>query len=296
MEAGRSHRKIIDSANVHLVKKGFPLLNLERLKWGGREIQSGFRKRTTIFFAYFSLVLFVLANPTLLFPQLDLQYQKRGDRYEGVKAKPVSGYDIELLSVLADYQEMMVKGQLPKTVKLRFYLEKEQPVFVTVRELDYRTYYWLDKIQPQKSWVRGFGNEFAWPADPVLKQLTPRVRLYELGALIRLGTETSSSIERVAPAILFASDPPSRVDGYRFTLKTGDDARLMCSVIREDNKEAIFTESFRRIRAGRPFTVHWKAEMAAAGAYRMEISGFFLNTNQPMSMEIRFYHQPSLTS
>jgi hypothetical protein len=262
----------------------------------GREPQLWIRKTRTIFFAYPSLVLLLLGISTLLFAQLDLQYQRRGDRYEGVKPKPVSGYDIELLSVLADYQETIVERQFPKTVKLRFYLDKEQPVFMTVRELDYRTYYWLDKVQPRKSWVKGWGNEFAWPADPVLKQLIPPVRLYDLGALSRLGTETASSIERVAPAILYASDPPSRVDGYLFTLKTGEDARLMGSVIREDNNAVVYPiPPYRQIRAGRPFTIPWKAKGAASGAYRVEISGFSLSTNQSISTEIRFYHQPSLT-
>jgi hypothetical protein len=37
--------------------------------------------------------------------QPDLQYRNRGNRYEGVKPKPVAGYDIELISVLVDYRE-----------------------------------------------------------------------------------------------------------------------------------------------------------------------------------------------
>ena len=37
--------------------------------------------------------------------QTDVDYRDRGDRYEGVRPRPVSGYDIELLSALVDSQE-----------------------------------------------------------------------------------------------------------------------------------------------------------------------------------------------
>ena len=143
------------------------------------------------------------APPPLLWAQLDLQYQQRGDRYEGIKPKPVSGYDIELISVLVDYQEPFESEGFPNRVKLRFYLDRDETVHLTVRELDYRTYYWLDKVQPDEPWKQGIQNVFTWSADSVItnlnKQLKPTLDLYELGALVRLDTPTSSTIENVAP-------------------------------------------------------------------------------------------------
>ena len=67
-------------------------------------------------------VVWGFCTPPQLFAQRDLQYQKRGDRYEGIKPKPVSGYDIELISVLADYQELLKGDDFPNRVMLRFYL------------------------------------------------------------------------------------------------------------------------------------------------------------------------------
>jgi len=45
------------------------------------------------------------APSPLLWAQLALQYQQQGDRCEGIKTKPVSGYDSDLISALVDYQK-----------------------------------------------------------------------------------------------------------------------------------------------------------------------------------------------
>jgi len=239
------------------------------------------------------------AVPSLLLAQLDLQYQSRsqdqlGRWKEGVKPKPVSGLNVELISVLADYQEPVSSGNFPNAVKLQFYLDDEHAVYLTVRELDYRTYYWLDKVQPARSWETGFQNIFAWPTDPVLQQLTPKLGLYELGALVRLDAESTSSIERVAPGVLYHKDAPSKIEGYFFTLKTGEDARLLASITQKATGKEVERQIFRRKRAGLPFTIHWDAKDAEPGSYKLDISGFSLSTNQPLSKEIHFYHQPIL--
>ena len=235
-----------------------------------------------------------LCFPSQLFAQLDLQYQKRGDRYEGVKPKPVSGYDIELISVLADYQESHEADGFPKRVTLRFYLPDEDKVYLTVRELDFRAYYWLDKVQPAEPWKPGVLNEFTWPTDPVLKQLRPALELYELGALLRLETATSSSIENIAPAVLYHTNPPARVEGYRFTLKTGEDARLLAMIVQRKTGQDMDVQQFRRKRAGRPFTIHWDAKTASPGPYVLKIKGYSLSTNERIYKEVHFYHQRSL--
>ncbi|MDT3777283.1 hypothetical protein PJI16_06900 [Nitrospira sp. MA-1] len=251
-------------------------------------------------YGLFLTLVFLAAVPSLLWAQPDLEYQIRrqeqsGSWKEGVKPKPVSGLNIELISVLADYQETVSSDNFPNGVKLQFYLDDEHAVYLTVRELDYRTYYWLDKVEPARVWKKGFQNVFAWPTDPVLRQLTPKLDLYELGALVRLDAETTSSLERVAPAVLYHKDAPSEIDGYFFTLKTGEDARLMATITREATGQEVETQMFRRKRAGRPFTTHWNAKDAEAGFYKLDISGFSLSTNQTIFKEIHFYHQPIVT-
>ncbi len=246
------------------------------------------------------LILVLLGGiPSLLLAQLDLQYQSRsqeqlGSWKEGVKPKPVSGGNVELISVLADYQEPAASGKFPNPVKLQFYLDHTHDVFLTVRELDYRTYYWLDKVQPARPWEKGFQNVFTWPTDPVLQQLTPKLDLYDLGVLIRLDADSTSSVERVAPGVLYHSMPPSKINGYFFTLKTGEDARLVSAITQEATGKKGESQTFRRKRAGRPFTIHWDAKDAESGLYKLDITGFSLSTNQTISKEIHFFHQPFL--
>lgn len=240
---------------------------------------------------------FLFCVPSLLLAQLDLQYQSRsqeqfGSWREGVKPKPVSGLNVELISVLADYQELVPAEIFPNALKLQFYLDDEHTVYLTVRELDYRTYYWLDKVEPARVWKKGFQNVFAWPTDPVLQHLTPKLGLYELGALIRLDAESTSSVERVAPGVLFHKEAPSKIYGYFFTLKTGEDARLLASITHHATGKEVERQIFRRKSAGLPFTIHWDAKDAEPGPYTLEISGFSLSTNQPLAKEIHFYHQP----
>lgn len=118
------------------------------------------------------VLVFIAGDPSLPWAQLDIQYQSRsqdhlGSWKEGVKPKPVSGLNLELISVLADYQEPVSSDNFPAAVKVQFYLDDEHAVYLTVRELDYRTYYWLDKVEPARVWEMGFQNVFAWPTDPV---------------------------------------------------------------------------------------------------------------------------------
>lgn len=131
--------------------------------------------------------------------------------------------------------------------------------------------------------------------DPVLQQLTPRLDLYDLGVLIRLDAESTSSVERVAPAVLYDKNPPVTIGGYFFTLKTGEDAQLKISITHTETGKEVNSQTFRRKRAGRPFTIHWDAKDEEPGQYTLILSGNSLSTDQTFSKEIHFFHQPTLS-
>jgi hypothetical protein len=220
---------------------------------------------------------------------VDLQYQNRGNRFEGVKPKPVSGYNVELVSVLADFSER--SDATPQQFRLKFFLGAPHEVHLTVRELDYKEYYWLDKVRPRVPWRPGFGNTFAWPTADVIRQLNG-VHINDLGVVARLDNPLPGMIESVAPVILYHSTPPGTVDAYLFTFKVAADARVTASVYRETKAEPLSTEVFRRQRAGRPFTVRWDCSSAEPGRYRLVLKGFFLENNAPVSQMVLFFHQP----
>lgn len=221
--------------------------------------------------------------------QTNLEYQNRVNRYEGIKPKPVSGYDIELISVLADYREEI--KAMPKRLKVRFYLDRLSDVHLTVRELDYKHHYWLDRVRPRKPWRLGFDNVFEWPTDEVIRHLKG-LTMGDMGALARLDKSDPSRVERVAPVIFYCSEAPGRIKGYLFTLKTNGDARLTCSIYKEVESEPLFTRHIRRQRGGRPFTVRWESSGRPAGFYKLVVKGYFLDTNDRIDQIVSFYHQP----
>ncbi|MET0515314.1 MAG: hypothetical protein ABW047_08330 [Nitrospiraceae bacterium] len=241
---------------------------------------------------WIALILWLLILSSMPYAQPVLDYQSRGDRHEGVKPKPVSGYDIEVISVLADYKDST--NQVPDPLRVRFYLKGQTAVNLTVREQDYRLYYWMDKVKPVRGWEAGAENEFAWPTETVLKQLDAKLNMYDLGVLIRLGKDTPQSVEDVAPAILYHSHPPETVHAYLFTMKTNGDTRLSCSVYREGEAATMMTQAFRRIPGGRPFTVRWDAQGAKEAGYTLVCKGYFLDTNQPVQQTVRFFHKPAI--
>jgi hypothetical protein len=244
-------------------------------------------------YARLILSLMLWVQPQILWADTNLVYQNRGDRHEGVRPKPVSGWNIEVISVLVDYQEPA--AQLPDQLRVGFYLQSQPlAVHLTVREQDYRLYYWLDKVKPAKGWQAGAVNVYTWPTGPVLRQLDEKLNPYDLGVLIRLGKETPGRNEDVAPAILYYRQPPAQIGGYLFTMKANGDARLSCKVVRGKESAELMRQSFSRLPGGRPFTVRWDTGGAQEGQYSMICKGFFLDTNEELNQTVSFFHRPTV--
>jgi hypothetical protein len=224
--------------------------------------------------------------------QVELQYQSRGNRYEGIKPRPVAGYDIELISARADYKEEAQR--LPDRLKVKFYLEQLAEVHLIVRELDYKYYYWLDNVRPSTPWRPGFNNGFEWPTRDVIQHLDG-IDMYDLAIVARLEKPGPSQVEHVAPVVFYHSNLPEAIQGYLFTFRTNSDARLTCSVYREGVAQPVFTIPLPRQRGGRPFNVHWNSSQAAQGSYRLMLHGYDLNTNTAIDQVVRFRHQPSVS-
>lgn len=215
-----------------------------------------------------------------------LAYQDRGDHHEGFKPKPVSGYDIELLSALLDDRE--ASPSWPQTLHLKFYLPAAKPAFVTVRQPRPRTaYYWLDKVRPAAPWRARAFNEFSWSTEPVLRNLTSETP-DDLGVVVRLRQEDPSRKEAIAPAALFHRKPPTAANGYRFTFKTNGTAHVTGKIYRGDKE--VYRRPQNRERAGSPFTLRWDCQGQPEGEYRLELSGYFDN-NITLAKEVVFYHR-----
>ena len=235
------------------------------------------------------LLLASVAAPAFM-GQLELKYQDRGDRHEGIdKGFPVSDR-VELISATIDHNEPL--SQIPDQYKLKFFLSQKVPVFVRVREIDNKYNYWLDKLQPRNGWQQGFNNEFQWPTQEVIKR--KQIRLDDLGAVAQLDTADSSLDMKVAPVILFSSQLPNRISEYSFTFKVGRKADVTCSFSKDSGTSpSLATQSFLVI-GQRPRTVSWRAVNANEGWYRLSISVIYKNNSQKVDQIVRFYHRATI--
>lgn len=225
-----------------------------------------------------------------------LQYQRRGDRLEGLRDTPVAGLDVELLSARIDATEVPSTPTWGEKLRARFYLPEKASLYLTVRQLrSQATYYWLDYPEPPEravSWQVGGMNEYGWDTVTVLKQLR-NVRREDLGAVVRVGRRQPGRLERVLPVDLSDRAPMQMANRYRFSLKTNGKARVTADVFSRDGNKKLYTRPANWEQAGSPITVIWDAQ-AEEGWYRLVLSGNFEEGNKRLDKEIEFYHRPRL--
>jgi hypothetical protein len=240
------------------------------------------------------VVLGFLYDATLA--QSSLEYRNRGNRYEGVRALPVSGYTIELLSFRALYEEPGGAGGLPPQYRVRFFLEKEAPAYLVVREIDDKESYWLDNVKPKTSWASGFNNLFEWPTADVLAHI-PALKLYDLGVIVRVADPNPTSKDRVAPAILYHSQYPTSVSGYKFVFKTNATVGFEFMIEESDGRVPKSQPEPRVVRTWQykaPLSVKWDASTARPGRYRLKVIARVLENNDKLTQEVEFVHQPNV--
>ncbi len=225
------------------------------------------------------------------------EYGSRGNRNEGVREFPVSGYTIELLSARAVGVGVESPTTTPESVRMLFYLERAEPTFVVVREVDNKYSYWLDQVKPSAPWRPGFDNMFEWPTADVIGKL-PGLKIDDLGLTVRVGSENPSDLEIVAPGFLCLSQCPKTIRSYEFAFKTNATARLEFSIERSDHRHSAQLELEPQILPawsyGIPVRVTWNAANAEAGEYRLKVAGRVLENNKRFGKEVRFFHQPTV--
>ena len=220
----------------------------------------------------------------------DYAYKLRGNRHEGVKDRPISGYNVELLSATVDFFEEPVDPQ--GLLRIRFYLPEDGAVYLVVREIDRKHNYWLDSVQPDR-WKKGFGNEFKWPLSDVIRPMG--IRKPELAVVARIDERFPTNPEAVAPAIFYQNRLPNTIEAYIFTLKTGARSKVTCKIYKDGDTKEYASSEFPQQDGGQPFTFKWDASRAVEGRYRLVITGIVLNTSAPLQPIVRFYHQPKIS-
>lgn len=231
-----------------------------------------------------------------VFAQANLEYQKRANRYEGTRPKPVSGFDIELLSAHIAYQD--TANTMGDRYQVRFFLNEIHPVHLLVRVLDpvsKRIYYWLDKVEPESPWQAGFANVYSWPTTDVIRHLNG-LSLYDLGAVARLDYSEPRAEEYVAPVLLYQSNHPAVVSGYEFVFKLREAAKIKGAIYRESDTHPIYERNLGERPGNRPFVFHWNLSDSPAteGTYKLVLEGYMIGNNNPVAQVVHFYHRPQV--
>jgi hypothetical protein len=245
--------------------------------------------------ALFGLLILALFSDFAL-AQRSLEYGPRGNRWEGVRALPVSGYAIELLSFRVRYEEPVPSGRIPGHYRVRFPLDRDAPAYLVIREIDNKHSYWLDHVNPETAWSPGFNNIFEWPTADVLAYISD-VKLYDLGVIVRVSDPNPRSIERVAPAILYYSTSPTSVSGYEFAFKSNATVSLQFTIESGDGrlaKSQPVPPTLRKWSYDVPFSVKWDASNAPPGKYRLKVNARVLENNDKLVQEVEFVHQPKI--
>jgi hypothetical protein len=236
-----------------------------------------------------------------------LQYQRRGEKDEGLRTVAVSGPDVELVSARIEgsasrfLEADKPSGGWGEVLVARFYVPQTERVYLSVRQLrSLSTYYWLTfptRFAPDLAagWTAGAVNEYAWQTSPVLSAL-PGVTRDNLGVVARQGERRESNVQRVLPVALFDNVPIESAQVYRFSWRALTRVKVEIAVSRLTDEPAVTIDhrASRWEEAGSPFIYVWRPAGAQEGWYRVTLTGHF-STNAPLTREVQFYHKVSLT-
>lgn len=237
-----------------------------------------------------SVILFCLSQSALAV--VDIKYLARGDRYEGIKERPISGSDmIELVSA-AVYSNISLTF-IPKFYKLRFYLPKNYEVDdIVVRESRPRHYYWLDKVKQE--WKSNHFNEYQWSTQEVIKPL--EIEVSRLGVVVHLHS-SRSRMDVVVPATFYVKDVPKSAIKYHFIFHLSTAAKLKYSLYdsQSESDTALFSEKLGKVPSGdqQPLVIELDRDLLKFDErfYELLVSGMTLNTHSYVAQKIIFYHK-----
>lgn len=238
------------------------------------------RNSTTLAF----LVLFVvLGSVNLAWGQCAAcKWSDRGDRFEGIASRQVSGGCCELLGV--QYKRAEKIDANASKLRLFFWLPESASPEIVVWQPS--TNYMM--VPKDKKYAKGL-QSFSWPRQAVLEPLGVNIDT--------LYTRVHDSREVYFPALLSTSDRPKPAGSYLFILESGGGIDARCTVEREANGKLTPIRSFPfKEDFGGVFQVGWdglddQGKPAAAGTYVLRLKGLLDGeTIEDLNYTIRFQH------
>jgi hypothetical protein len=222
-----------------------------------------------------------------VFAEKTTAYGPRRNRSDGLRAHPVSGYQLELISVLLDAPTS--NSTLPESLSVEFYLGDSThtapgSIDIIVRESSYSNYYWLDRPVPASGSWRSGRNVFSWPTSDVLAAVDPEYPIAGLSALVVLGTVEPGRPIRTTPALLRGPAATGIPDVCLLTFRPGARCKLRVVVRNASGAEVFSSGSARNCDAELPADFLWPVKDLPSGTYRVEAQGTLLRTGAPVAL------------
>lgn len=215
------------------------------------------------------------------------KYAKRGDRWEGVGVRQVSGASFDLLAV--EIQPSGKAAAAGDQVRLWFWLPgKEAP---TIEVWEPRSNYWM---VPDSRAFGGGLQSYAWPRGEVLAPLG--LDLASLRPKIRSRDETV-----YYPALLSTSPKPEPGAGYAFVFRSGAGIDAFCTISRDEGGKLTQVRKFRYGEdLGGDLRIAWdgkddQGQPVPDGTYVLRLKGEMLaETLRPLTFNLSFLHHGHL--
>jgi hypothetical protein len=210
-------------------------------------------------------------------------YAKRGDRYEGVGARQVSGASFELLSV--QYLPAGNPTATGRDVHLYFWLPAAETPSIEVWEP--RTNYYM---VPDRRPFEAGPQAFSWPRGEVLAPL---------------GLESASLYPKISnrdktlyfPAALSTGPRPQPDGRTLFVFRSGAGIDVYCTLSRDEKGTMVPVRKFRHTEdLGGTLRIVWdgkddQGKPAPEGTYLLRLKGEMMaETQRPLTSSLSFLH------
>ena len=243
----------------------------------------------------------MLAWPALFFQVRsapELAYKDRGGYHEGIRTAPSTGAELDLVAAMINQTEPY--SALPPSFRALFYLPNRDPVHLTIREVNRRYFYWLDRFA-STNWQAHKVNNIHWETGPVFQFLRGTggpLKLEELGAVVRLGKSGNAADEVVAPVALYHANALTSIESYRFVFLPSRQMRLKFEVFAkgtEDKAQPLMNQIVPIAPANFPQSVTWKIGTQQDGWFELIASGYFLSSEgERIRKRVTFFHSAQL--
>jgi len=228
----------------------------------------------------------IVELPALVYGQFN--YKRRDNRFEGIKEIKVGSPDLELLS-FTGYREK-TPSESDVILKLKFYLEAKDSLYITAKELFPPFKYYLMK-PTKKDWRSGWQLFSPWPTTEVINPL--KIKVENIGVVARKKEDRIGS-GQIVPLVFYHSNLVSKINSYELFLRPKETLRRVdYNLYPDGSRKPVISKSMRTtLISMEPFLIPLDMTNVSTGQYKLMIKCKIKDKTDGPSRTYTFYHNP----